>query len=701
VIARKALGKAEAMMLRKSILGAAGLLTVAGSLSFHGCSSDDSRQIASEQDETTETGEVKMALTLPGGEVINSVTYTVTGGPSSVSRSQSVNVTNSSVLRFQVGDLPVGPGYTMALTATTQAGLDCAVTGTFAVANNTVTTLMLTLQCGSTTPTPDHDDAGDLRVNVDISVSDGIACPSVTGVSSLPLETATGSVVALEAFVSQSAGVTNAWTGTGGTFSAPSASASSFICAGVGERTLTFTANKTGCAPATTTVPVTCSPRFSSQASYLIPVASGVTTKAILTVGDAAGTKPDGSPYRMVGIPDGLGAFDNNDGTFTLLSNHEIASGGGVRAHGGNGAFVSRWNIRKSDLGVISGQDVIQSVQLWNPTTSSYGPGTNVAFSRFCSADLAPVGAWYAGGVGFNGQLFMNGEESGNEGRAMAHGLDGVSYELPRLGKASWENLIASPFAQAKTIVVGTDDSTPGQVYVYVGTKTSSGTPVAQAGLTNGTLFGVAVTGFANEPSTTGIPSGPFTLASLGNVENMTGTALNTANSAVTLFNRPEDGAWDPSNPADFYFVTTNAINAPSRLWRLRFTNIAQPELGGTIAMMLDGTEGQLMLDNIAIDGRGHIMLVEDVGNNAHIGQVFRYNIAADTLTTVAQHDPNRFVTGAAAFLTQDEEASGIIDATAILGAGYWLVDVQAHYAQPGELVEGGQYIQLYDPGSL
>jgi hypothetical protein len=211
----------------------------------------------------------------------------------------------------------------------------------------------------------------------------------------------------------------------------------------------------------------------------------------------------------------------------------------------------------------------------------------------------------------------------------------------------------------------------------------------------------VAVTGFASEPSATGIPSGPFTLASLGNVENMTGTALNTANSAVTLFNRPEDGAWDPSNPADFYFVTTNAINAPSRLWRLRFTNIAQPELGGTIAMMLDGTEGQLMLDNIGIDGRGHIMLVEDVGNNAHIGQVFRYNIATDTLTTVAQHDPNRFVTGAAAFLTQDEEASGIIDATAVLGAGYWLVDVQAHYAQPGELVEGGQYIAIYDPGSL
>ena len=36
-----------------------------------------------------------------------------------------------------------------------------------------------------------------------------------------------------------------------------------------------------------------------------------------MTVGDSVNAKPDGTPYRMVGIPDGLGAFDNGDGTFT------------------------------------------------------------------------------------------------------------------------------------------------------------------------------------------------------------------------------------------------------------------------------------------------------------------------------------------------------------------------------------------------
>ncbi len=63
----------------------------------------------------------------------------------------------------------------------------------------------------------------------------------------------------------------------------------------------------------------------SSQSPYLLRSQPGIVTKSILTVGDSVNTKPDGvSPYRMVGIPDGLGAYDNGDGTFTVLMNHEL-----------------------------------------------------------------------------------------------------------------------------------------------------------------------------------------------------------------------------------------------------------------------------------------------------------------------------------------------------------------------------------------
>src|SRR5687767_13826907 len=77
----------------------------------------------------------------------------------------------------------------------------------------------------------------------------------------------------------------------------------------------------------------------SSQSPYILRSQPGVVTKAILTVGDSVNLKPDEvTPYRMVGIPDGLGAFDNGDGTFTLLMNHELGGSVGVtREHGARG----------------------------------------------------------------------------------------------------------------------------------------------------------------------------------------------------------------------------------------------------------------------------------------------------------------------------------------------------------------------------
>src|SRR5215212_300211 len=75
----------------------------------------------------------------------------------------------------------------------------------------------------------------------------------------------------------------------------------------------------------------------SSEAPYLLAAHPGVVTRSILSVGDGV------AGYRMAGIPDGLGAFDNSDGTFTLLMNHELRESVGVtRAHGAKGAFISK-----------------------------------------------------------------------------------------------------------------------------------------------------------------------------------------------------------------------------------------------------------------------------------------------------------------------------------------------------------------------
>ena len=436
---------------------------------------------------------------------------------------------------------------------------------------------------------------------------------------------------------------------------------------------------------------------------YLNSNRNDVTISKILTVGDSTA-----GGYKMVGIPDGLGAFDNNNGTFTLLMNHEINSSLGInRAHGNKGAFVSKWVINKSNLSVVSGSDLTTTVKLWNTTTKVFDTYNSsnpmaVGFSRFCSADLPATTAFLNGTTGTAERIFLNGEESGNEGRAFAHIATGpnagTTYELPYLGKYSWENAVASPTKGAKTIVAGMDDGTGGQVYFYIGTKTKTGTEIDRAGLNNGKIFGVKVTGLTSESNTSvPTPNSPFTLFDLGIVRDSTGASLESRSvaNAVTTFFRPEDGAWDPRKPTDFYFLTTNSFANPSRLWKLAFKSIASPEQGGTITAVLDGTEGAKMMDNMAIDSFGNIFIQEDVGNNAHIGKTWVYNIENDRLVEIAQHDTMRFLNGATNFLTQDEEASGIIDMKNILGKGKFLFVDQAHYATNTELVEGGQLLAM------
>ena len=142
-------------------------------------------------------------------------------------------------------------------------------------------------------------------------------------------------------------------------------------------------------------------------------------------------------------------------------------------------------------------------------------------------------------------------------------------------------------------------------------------------------------------------------MVNLGDVSGMTGAEIDAASEAagVTSFLRPEDGAWDTLNPNRFYFVTTGAFDQPSRLWAADFTDASNPAAGGTIKLLLNGTEGQQMLDNMTVDAHGKVILQEDVGNNAHLGKVWQYDPSTDSLTQLAQHDPDRFLSGGSKFL--------------------------------------------------
>lgn len=446
---------------------------------------------------------------------------------------------------------------------------------------------------------------------------------------------------------------------------------------------------------------------------YLLASEPNVRFTSILTVGD-----PVPGETVFAGIPDGLGAYDNGDGTITVLVNHEFpAATGLVQDHGSTGAYIDRLVIDKTTLAVVSGDDAIKTVMLWNDTTDSYyaaAPGAG-ALSRLCSSDLAEVSAFSFGGLGTTTRIYLTGEEVGNEGRATATILTGTDagtlYELPSLGNMSFENIVANPFGQAKTIVAATDDQGGGQVYLYVGDKQASGSEIAMAGLVGGDFYGIKVAGFPVEgptlvPNNEADPaaSGRFSLQEIGpggDVSNMTGLDIESESNAegVTRFLRPEDAAWNPDSPNELYFVTTDHFNGNSRLYRLTFDDITNPAAGGIIESLIPDSSPHQMFDNITVEN-GKVILQEDPGNQEYLARVWEYDIASGAFGEVAKFDPALFTTGSPDFITKDEESSGVIDVTDMLGDAdtrAYLLDAQVHKATGDPAtVEMGQLLAMF-----
>lgn len=431
----------------------------------------------------------------------------------------------------------------------------------------------------------------------------------------------------------------------------------------------------------------------SSKAAFMLPKLAGVQTKSIITVGDSVGG------YKMVGIPDGMGALKNSNGLIETFMNHELGTTQGiVRAHGSAGSFVSKWVIDPTTHQVMSGSDLITSV--------AGVPGGAAPFARFCSSDLAAKSAFYnaATGNGTQERIYLTGEETGAEGRAfgtlVTGANSGTAHYLPSLGKFSWENAVAHYGTGDKTIVAGTDDSTPGEMYFYEGTKSATGNDMMKAGLVGGRTLGLKLNGVLSETSSSGIAPTAFSFADLGDAATMSGADLQAASTAagVTKFARPEDIHWDPTNRNVAYVATTGSAASGSKLWKMTFNNVDDLMSGGTMEAVLDTSDGIASLDNLTVDKNGNVVIQEDAGNNSRLAKIWRYTGSNGALDLVAEADPTLFLNGASGFLTQDEETSGIIDASDLLGEGWYLMSMQVHKPLGGELVEDGQMLAMYMP---
>ena len=475
-----------------------------------------------------------------------------------------------------------------------------------------------------------------------------------------------------------------------------------------------------------------------SVPSFVDGLLPGVTIQQLLTAGDAVPmTGSPGQQYRMTGIPDGLGAHDNGDGTITVYMNHEFnyatLTNPVVGGPALQGAYVTQAILDKATLGVISAKKAYSQVFVGadpNPV-----PAADAIFGRFCSGFLAGPE------VGFDTYIYMPGEEAAETftaGRDTFSGIGGVAaaivddalYVLPDLGYFAWENQVVLPNTGNLTVVMGLEDGTnlDSQLYMYVGVKQpGNANPVVRNGLVGGQLYAFksATAGETDEASfhkADGSISGTWVEVDA----SLNETDLETAADAAGAFGfvRVEDGASDHNTPGRFYFATTGSTfkaagTYPNKLGRIYQLDVnpADPLAGATLRIMLEGDAGDPVVnpDNLDINPLGQMVIQEDP-NGEHNGtflggrdtSLWMFDVNTGAVNRFAQID-QAAVPNTAGFRGAPGtwETSGVTDLSHIYGPGNWLFDVQAHTLNGAEasslvgspsdlgLQEGGQLLYL------
>ena len=458
---------------------------------------------------------------------------------------------------------------------------------------------------------------------------------------------------------------------------------------------------------------------------YVEPVASGVSLNVIGTVGDVV------NGYQIVGIPDGMGLIKEGK-KLSLITNHELSGTNAVAAArttaGGSafGAFVSKITLDPKTLKPTAAEDLFSTIDWYDYATQTWGtkptaplgaslkdaygtPNHTNTFNRFCSATLAPAGTFYnkKTGAGFKDALYLTGEEGGDESRGFVSTMDGDVAQIPAFGLAAWENFIPVPTNNDVTAVMSNEDgaAVASQLFMYVGKKQKTGTFYQKAGFTNGKNY--VLSGFPGDDNKIRSMFGknspiPVEFTEINYL--LSGKEQNDKALEKGLrLSRVEDGHFDPQNPNDYYFVTTEsnkdskattgnpeypgATRDGGALWRLRFDDVSNPLKGGTLEMLLDGSEDIFMSkpDNITIDNKGNLLIQEDPGGNDAVARIVAYRISDGALGVVAKFKDQYFKKGGADFITNDEESSGIIDVTNFLKKGssdkatYFMFNAQVH----------------------
>ncbi|MEB3200702.1 MAG: alkaline phosphatase PhoX [Synechococcaceae cyanobacterium] len=398
---------------------------------------------------------------------------------------------------------------------------------------------------------------------------------------------------------------------------------------------------------------------------------------SLITMGEVTNGLTPGSPvYAPPGIPDGQGAYDNGDGTYTLLVNHELGAANGYgyvlpNVSGGfTGARVSSLIISKDvDRNAANGlQSRVLAAGLAYDAIYLDGSTTPIdevsdlgaaGFKRFCAANLVEANS-FGVGRGFADRTYLVGEEefAGDGGSFFALDVNNRAiHEVVGFGKGTWESATSIDTGSSNTVAVLLFDDAKAPLYLWLGSKSTApgASYLERNGMAanQGSLYAFVPTALAEN----GVSPGPdssdlnaFTqlnglnvgisgswvnLASLNpNYTQLGAPALRqlAVNAGALQLSRIEDGEVNPLNGKQAVFVSTGTTDFSNgdlygNVYTLDFSSAftAAGQLsstGNTVLKVVydadqlaDPTTGLRNPDNMTISANGFAYIQEDRAN--------------------------------------------------------------------------------------
>ena len=198
------------------------------------------------------------------------------------------------------------------------------------------------------------------------------------------------------------------------------------------------------------------------------------------------GLNPGDGVYAPTGIFDGLGAFDNRNGTYTVLANSELGNTVGVPylvdGVALTGARISKFIIDKdvdNDLSngyqsaVIAGGMAYSKIVDANGNRVTDAAQLNGGLSRFCSGSFEAANR-FGFRRGLAESMYLTGEETTN---GLTYALDTKTdtlYALAGLGRAGWETAIQVDTGSTNTVGLLLLDDNTAPIYLWVGKKSNA-----------------------------------------------------------------------------------------------------------------------------------------------------------------------------------------------------------------------------------